>query len=82
MLIALGTTAIVLGSYLARTPSSDRYELFVWLFGSTALALALWLAWRDRTMEKRREWMMVIAGALLFCSFLIIDALLASTSRW
>ena len=74
--LALGSTAIILGSYLARTPSSDYYEVVVWSLGEISLALALWMTWRAKDLEKRTQWLIVITGGLLFCAYLIIERLL------
>jgi hypothetical protein len=73
-LIAVGTVAIIMGTYLQIGPD-DPFPAVVWTIGAAALSAALWLAWRNRAIQRRILWLIVAGVELLFCFYLIINVL-------
>ena len=75
MLLAFGTVAMIGGTYVAQTPSEDRsFHIGLWICGIASLVVALWLIWRDRSVTRRMEWLLLGAGEMLFTMYLIVDA--------
>ena len=70
-LLALGTVGMFACTYVQGQGPATLFLFVIWMLTILVMAVALWLVWRNRSVEKRIGWIIVIAGELLFSCYLI-----------